>query len=414
MKKVRFILIGLIVLMTCLANVALMAGENGKKPDLLIWSGEALYNVRQQVLAGKPGDFKAAIDDIKADADAALKQEPLSVVNKKSTPPSGDKHDYTSIGIYWWPNPNTPDGKPYIRKDGQVNPEVNNDTFDKNTLGKMSGAVQALSLGYYVTGNPIYAEHAAKLVKVWFLDPATRMNPNLNYGQFVPGVNDGRKEGIVETLTLVNMAEAVTLIVGTPAFSEADFTQLKDWYKAYLKWLLESKIGKAEAAATNNHGTWYDFQVAAYAVYTGQADLAKKLIQNTDLRLAAQLDAEGKMPQEMSRTRSVHYHLYNLRAFISLAILGDKVGVDIWSYKTADGRGIQKAIDFLAPFLEGKQTWPGEQINKAENESSSALYFRYAAVRYRNPRYAAIANILLGDEVKTSRINLFFPEPVIK
>ena len=39
------------------------------------------------------------------------------VDGKKLVAPSGDKHDYISVGTYWWPNPDTSDGLPYIRRD---------------------------------------------------------------------------------------------------------------------------------------------------------------------------------------------------------------------------------------------------------------------------------------------------------
>lgn len=51
---------------------------------------------------------------------------------------SGNKHDYYSFPPYWWPNPDTQDGLPYIRKDGQTNPDANSDATDKNRLVKMS------------------------------------------------------------------------------------------------------------------------------------------------------------------------------------------------------------------------------------------------------------------------------------
>ena len=64
------------------------------------------------------GDKKAVEDYQKLikQADKLLNIEGFSVLYKVGVPPSGNKHDYMSIAPYFWPNPDTPDGFPYIRK----------------------------------------------------------------------------------------------------------------------------------------------------------------------------------------------------------------------------------------------------------------------------------------------------------
>ena len=122
--------------------------------------------------------FASARKALFARADAALAGPDYSVVDKLKLPPSGDKHDYMSIGPYWWPDPSKPDGEPYVRRDGKVNPERDTNAFDTTALESMSASVEALTLAYYFSDDPRYAQRAAQLLRVWFLDPATRMNPN--------------------------------------------------------------------------------------------------------------------------------------------------------------------------------------------------------------------------------------------
>jgi hypothetical protein len=228
-------------------------------PRVFVLDGPALATARARAAAGDK-TLAEAVADLRRDADKALKAGPFSVTDKKETPPSGDKHDYMSVGPYWWPDPSKPDGKPYIRRDGEVN--ADRGKFDNVPLGHMAGAVAVLGPAWYFTGHEPYAAHAARLLRAWFLDEKTRMNPNLNYGQAIPGVTDGRAAGIIDTVCLIDLVDAVGLLAGAKAWTDADQKALEGWFREYLKWLRESRIGKDEEKAGNNHGTWYDAQAA--------------------------------------------------------------------------------------------------------------------------------------------------------
>ena len=193
-------------------------------------------------------------------------------MDKKATPPSGDKHDYMSLGPYWWPNPDTSNGLPYIRRDGERFPGIRA-ISDRTYLGEMSGTVETLALAYYFTGDERYAEHAAELIRAWFLDPAARMNPHLRYGQAIRGINEGRGVGIIETRSFANVLDAVALLAGSPAWTAADQRRLVAWFDEYLAWLLESELGRDDRVAENNHGTYFDLQAVSFAHFVGNADL---------------------------------------------------------------------------------------------------------------------------------------------
>ena len=144
----------------------------------------------QEKLHPDPAILQAAREG----ADQAMPVGPFSVMEKKQVPPSGDKHDYMSMGPYWWPNPKTPNGLPYVRRDGETNPEIAG-IPDQANLSRMENAVHALALGYYLTGDEQYASRAVLLLRTWFLDPATRMNPNLNSDRPFPGLLRGGASG---------------------------------------------------------------------------------------------------------------------------------------------------------------------------------------------------------------------------
>ena len=294
-------------------------------------------------------------------AQAALKFAPVSVMDKAVTPPSGDKHDYMSQAPYWWPDPAKEGGLPYIRRDGERNPEINR-ISDHDNLGRLIGHVSTLGRAYRATREERFAAHATRLVRVWFLDPATRMNPHLQFGQGIPGVTQGRGIGIIETRGLPRLIEGIQQVAGSKAWTSADEKGLQQWMREYLRWLIESDHGKAEAQNGNNHETWYDVQVAGLAIYTRQTEVARRTLEAAKQRIARQIEPDGRQPRELERTRSWDYSIFNLEAFFDLAEFGEQVGVDLWNYRTSDGRSLRAAFDFLLPYGRGEKTWTLPQI----------------------------------------------------
>src|SRR5512132_1931007 len=162
--------------------------ENSLRVFLL--DAKQLESTKRRIRAGDQSLVQAVVQ-LDRDAQKALTTGPFSVVTKDSVPPSGEKHDYLSQAPYFWPDSSKPNGLPYLRRDGERNPEINK-ISDHRSLDQMINAVETLSLAYYYKGNDAYAARAVQLLHAFFLDPATRMNPHLQFAQFIPGVNTGR------------------------------------------------------------------------------------------------------------------------------------------------------------------------------------------------------------------------------
>jgi len=340
-------------------------------------------------------------------ADDALRMGPFSVMEKKLEPPSGDKHDYMSVGPYWWPDPSKPNGLPYIRKDGERNPEREGNETDSRSLHTILGVVPTLALAYRETGRAEYAAHAAKLLRVWFLDPATKMNPNLDFGQAVPGRVTGRGTGIIDTAGILELTQALGWLG-----NKIDQDGMKKWLADYLEWLQTSKNGREEAAAKNNHGTWYDVQVSALALATGKKDIARRVVEEAKTkRIAAEIEPDGRQALELERTNGFSYSLMNLRAFFNLADLGKRVDVDLWTFETADGRSVRKALEFLIPYLDSGKPWPFQQISGVSkgNRMELGVLLRRASKALGNPRYEEFLRQLPAQDVAAHRMQILWP-----
>ena len=328
----------------------------------------------------------AVLAVIRADADHALTAGPFSVMNKTRTPPSGDKHDYMSLAPYWWPNPATKNGLPYIRRDGETNPETRT-LSDHASIFHLEDAVHALALGYYFTADTKYSDRALLLLRTWFLDPATRMNPNMNFAQAIPGITQGRGIGLIEMRDLPRILDGITLLQGSPSLTPADREGLRRWFSSYLDWLQNSANGRDESRSKNNHGSWYDQQLAGIALFLGDDNLARKVVETAETkRIAFQVRPDGQEPLELARTKSFSYSVFNLTALMHLAQEGQQVGVDLWTYRAPDGASIHAALEFLLPYALGETTWGWKSLNGIEG-GSLAQPLLMSAMAYRNPAY---------------------------
>jgi hypothetical protein len=319
-----------------------------------------------------------------------MTEGPFSVMDKKETPPSGDKHDYMSLAPYWWPNPATPNGLPYIRHDGEINPDRYKCT-DDSEFDKLQTAVHELGLAYYLTGKEEYATRAAQLLRTWFLDSATRMNPNLNFAQAVLGVNTGRGTGLIDDHGLPRLLDGITLLSGSSALTAQDKAGLRHWFTAYLNWLRTSPNGHDEADAKNNHGSWFDQQIVAVALYLGDKDFARSVAEAAKTkRIAYQIKPDGSEPLELARTKSFSYSVFDLDALARLAEESRLAGVDLWSYRSPDGASIRASLDYLLPYAEGEKKWTHQALNGVDGDSLAEPLL-LAALNYRNPAYLADA-----------------------
>lgn len=376
-----------------------VTSQQNSQARVFLLDAKQLAAARQRVRAGDPS-LKPALAKLEAAARKALTAGPFSVTSKEVTPPSGDKRDYMSQAPYFWPDPNSPNRLPYIRRDGERNPEIDKIT-DHRVKDQMESAVETLALAFYFTGDEAYAEKAVELLRFFFLNPKTRMNPNLEFGQGIPGINTGRGIGLIETRGLTRVVDAVGLLAGSKRWTAVDQRDMRAWFGEFLRWMQESKHGKDEAAAKNNHGTYYDVQVVSFALFVGETALAKRVVLDARTkRIAVQIEPDGSQPLELARTRAWGYSVGNLDGLMQLADLGENVGVDLWNYQTDDGRSIRKALDFLVPFALGDKKWAHQQLGEWPPQMlfplirRAAKHFDDAALRSVLPRVPPVAEEL--------------------
>lgn len=327
-----------------------------------VWSRQHLDHVKAHL--NRPM-YAMAYDALLNRAEALLDSVPLSVMMKELPSPSGNNHDYTSLARYYHPDPSKPEGFPYINRDGITNPQIA--LYDRTRLGETAERVSDLALAWYLSGDERYAAKATELLDTWFLEPATRMNPNFEYAQIAPGHNGnkGRCYGVLDGYSFIEMLDGVALLKGSRSWTPKKDRHLRKWMGDMLQWMLTSPQGIEERNQKNNHSVAYDAQAIALAMYSGKPDVAHRIINEfPSKRIFTQIDPDGKQPHEMKRTLSYHYSQYNITHFIDIFLMARKLGLSIDSVTDAEGRSFYKALDFLASYLgKEKDEWPGEQIS---------------------------------------------------
>jgi hypothetical protein len=290
------------------------------------------------------------------EAEWALQQEPETVTANRASRSAGGLHDFFSEGDYWWPDPRSADS-PYIQKDGLTNPD--NFTAHRLSMIRFSRIVGALASAYKLTGEERYLRQALRHCKAWFVDTATRMNPNLQFAQAIKGRYTGRGIGIIDTIQLMEVVQGLLAMEASEYMDRQIVAAVRNWFGQYLTWLTTHKYGLEERNAANNHGTCWVMQVACFARFTGNRELVAFCRDRfRSVLLPQQMNQEGSFPLELKRTKPYGYSLFNLDAMATICQVLSDTANNVWKYQTREGLSVEKGIQFMYPYVRNKDLWP--------------------------------------------------------
>ena len=331
--------------------------------------GPITFTYEELLKKREAGVSEKLLETLKTKADGILHSPVANVTMRTLRAPSGDPKDYMSLGTYWWPNPNTPDGLPYVRRDGEGNPAISQPVG----IGTPFGRTFNLALAAFYLGDPDkkYSDYANRQLRAWFIDEETRMNPNARYAQAIPGICDGRGIGLIDFAQAYRLFDGMGILECMGLLPEDTLKGVRAWYNEFLDWMLTHEQGYEANIAANNHGTWFDAHVLSAAVALNRTTLAKKICDTSyDLRTKRQIAPDGSQAHELARTIPLTYSCFNLEAFFVIANIADRLGYKrYWSADEEIGEPILKrAIDFLLPFIKDPDSCPYPQIKKNKSD----------------------------------------------
>ena len=342
-----------------------------------------------------------------------LQEAPVTITAASSPRSAGGRHDFFSEGDYWWPDTANPDG-PYIQRDGMTNPD--NFVAHRQAMMRLSVQVPALAAAWVLTKERPFADHAARHLRAWFLDAATLMNPNLQYAQAIHGRFTGRGIGIIDTLHLVEVARAMTVVERAGVMTSAEHAALRGWFAEYVTWMTTHKHGIDEREAKNNHGSCWVLQVAEFARVAGKpalVDFCRDRFRT--VLVPGQIAADGSFPEELRRTKPYGYCLFNLDALATICQALSTPADNLWTFTLPDGRGIGKAVAFMAPFIADKGTWPyAHDVMYFDRWPARHPSLLFAGLAYDNARYIDVWRRLDPDPTVDELVrNYFIRQPLL-
>ena len=343
-------------------------------------------------------------------ANESLSHPPRTITAVRIPRSAGGPHDFFSEGDYWWPDPRNPTG-PYIRRDGESNPA--NFVEHRRALIRLSLDVPALVSAWRLTGDSRYAERARRHLRAWFVDAETRMNPTLDYAQAIHGITTGRGTGIIDTIHLVEVARAIDVLRRGGALPDPEWVSIRGWFSEYTRWLTTSTKGIEEREAKNNHGTCWVMQVAAFASLAGDsAGVEFCRTRFKTVLLPGQMAPDGGFPQEIDRTKPYGYSLFNLDAMATICQI---VGQDLWTFELPDGRGMRRALAFMAPYIADKSKWPyARDVEYFDEWPMRHPSLLFGGLALPKPEYVEVWKTLKSDsDVEEVIRNFFIRQPLL-
>jgi hypothetical protein len=361
----------------------------------------------------------AAIDHdrILSAASNALRLGPITITKYRAGLSEGGPHDYYSNADYFWPNPKTTNGLPYVNRDGLSYP--GNFNKHRECLFALDNAVGSLGAAYKITGDDRYVTKAVELLRVFFLDPSTRMNPNLQFAQAVPGLTSGRSYGIIDTLHLIEIPRGIEVMEKSPAFPPDVLAGLKQWFLDYVTWMRTSTNGVMESNALNNHAVAYWLQVAVFAQFIGdQKNLEGCRERFKDIFVSRQMAVDGSFPQELARTKPYGYSTFQLDNMATLCQILSTPQDNLWQFALPDGRGIQRAVQFMYPYWADKSKWlidgHHKDVQAWDGWPAREPTLLFAGLAFGDQKYLELWNKLCADPNNDEvRRNLAITQPIL-
>lgn len=143
-----------------------------------------------------------------------------------------------------------------------------------DAINDASQAVIYNAIAYALESTSTYSKNVANLINTFFLAPATKMNPNMNFGQIVRGPGpdgvSGTFTGVLDLRGIVKIINGIAIVkaAGSPDWTQAFDQQMNFWLTDYVNWLKTSSVGQITASRpkSSKFSLFYIFELTSFLI----------------------------------------------------------------------------------------------------------------------------------------------------
>ncbi len=266
---------------------------------------------------------------------------------------------------------------------------------------EMVNDISTLTLAWFFSKDERYAEKASELIGNWFMN--AEINNEDKDGKF-PNEVQYNAISLFDARGYIDIIDAIALLEKSDSWNIRATVKIRRWFSDYLQWLIESENGLNEKNQKNFRGTWYDVQLASYALFSGKREIAREAIgYSLARRIPRQFDGRGLQKFELISLESYSNSCINLEGHIVLGKIADYTGIDYWNDPSMPVNIIQAAYDYIFSFIGKEDQWPYPQSEPVEPGRMVKLV-RESEKIFHNPAYKMYLELLKPEIKSNSRL----------
>lgn len=322
--------------------------------------------------------LKESIPGLKAFAANARGVPPLSVTDKPATLPGVPERQYVNAVPHWQSLAGSESAIQRGVLSGFLFPAAGDvsQNYDRARLQLMVDCVCTLALDSHLNGDQESRQHAARLVRAWFLEPATAMIPDGAFAR-LSGTESTRNvlDAALDFRDFFPLMDALSLLLKAGCFTLAERQQLDAWFDAFLAWLASESAVFLQANSGRAASTWYHLLMLAMASFRGRLNVACQVFDNLPGLLDRQFRPDGSPRSAPSGVPLSHEHLFNLQAWANLVVITTALGRDLMAFRDSNGVALSMAFAYAQRHL------PEEQASHAGLSARSWLAAMQAQIQ---------------------------------
>ena len=186
-----------------------------------------------------------------------------------------------------------------------------------------------LTLASYFSDDNSYADHAVSIIKEWFLDQNTKVNPSKVFTEAT--------HRLLKTTYVYTLFDSLRLLRKKGRFSEDEWHGLQRWFTQVMEAMDQSARAWRLGYTSKDHiGLYYDIQYSSIAAFINNSTQMYKTIQDSIARLYEHVAPDGTLHNEITKKSCESNQIFALAGWQTMDRMASKLGIDLWNQAIDD------------------------------------------------------------------------------